>query len=767
MGKRVLWLVTVLSLLLGGTNLTADETSPIGKKVDSFAAKDFRGKATSLEDLAGNRLVVVAFLGTECPLAKLYAPRLAELADEFTDRGVAFVGVNSNQQDSITELAHYAAEYGIEFPLLKDVGNVIADQFEAVRTPEIFVLDQDRVVQYFGRVDDQFGFQGNGIAYQRNEPRRRDLAIALEELLAHKPVTQAVCLNQGCHIGRVKKPEAESEITYSKHIAKIYNDNCVTCHREGQIGPFSLTSYDEAAGWAEMCREVTSQRRMPPWHADPAIGHFGNDARLSDEEIAMIDKWCDNGAPEGDPADLPPAPVFPEGWQIPEPDEVVYMADEAYDVPASGTIEYQKFVVDPGWTEDKWVQAIECVPGNPAVVHHIIVYLIPPDVTPSGQAGRLRSNWLGAFAPGLRTKPLDTGYARYVQKGSKLLFELHYTANGTPQKDRSFAGFVFADPKTVQKEVAVQNAANFAFKIPPGAPNHAVEADFVFRQNSLLLSMSPHLHLRGKAFRYELIYPDGKEETLLWIPGYDFGWQTTYELAEPKYVPRGSTLHCVAYYDNSEDNLANPDPSEEVTWGEQTWDEMMFGWFEMALADQDLTKPASAASLRLQDFLQDADLVKLDENLKAMARTANESDKAFERFAWQMFEVVPQLDRMCITSVEKGKLRLKRMHQRLGLRTSLRSRSTVVRAKGQSLAEYASGYDTVVNQAMADASGTIMAGMAKKDIRSSMHVPVEIGGVPCTVNFWSAEAEAFPPQAVRVLEQAARLMAGDTAVAQK
>lgn len=766
MGKSLYWALATAILLASGA-AAVEDASPIGNKIDSFSARDFRGKATSLDEFAKSKLVVVAFLGTECPLAKLYAPRLADLAREYQEKGVTVLGISSNQQDSITELAHYVNEYKIEFPLIKDVGNAIADQFGAVRTPEIFVLDENRTVRYFGRVDDQFGFQGNGIAYQRNEPRRRDLAIALDELLAGKPVTEAVCLNQGCHIGRVKKPEVESEITYTKHIAKIYNDNCVACHREGQIGPFSLTSYDDAAGWAEMCREVTSQRRMPPWHADPAIGKFANDARLSKDQIAMIAKWCENGAPEGDPKDLPPAPTFATGWQIPEPDQVVYMADKPFDVPASGTIEYQRFTVDPGWTEDKWVQAMECVPGNPGVVHHIIVYLIPPDVTPTGQAGRLHSNWLGAYAPGLRAQPLEPGYARYVQKGSKFLFEMHYTANGTPQKDRSYAGFVFADPKTVKKEVAVQNAADFAFKIPPHAANHKVEADFVFRKNSLLLSMSPHMHLRGKDFKYELVYANGNRETLLWIPGYDFGWQTTYELATPKHIPRGATLHCTAHFDNSEDNLANPDPTREVGWGEQTWEEMMFGWFEMALADQDLTQPASVESLRLHEFLASADSLKLDDSLKAQARGALASDKAFERFGWQLFDLVPQLDRICVTEVDNGRLRLKMLQERLGLKTSLRSRSTVVKAEGQSLASYASGNETIVNQDMSGAEGTVMAGMAKKDIRSSVHVPVVIDGKRATINFWSAEAEAFPPQAVVLLEQVAHLMVEGTTVAQK
>ncbi len=441
MGKTVLSMLTLAAVMAAGPIAAASEdSSPVGKKIENFSAQDFRGKEVSLADFADSKQVVVAFLGTQCPLAKLYAPRLAELAAEFEKQGVAFIGVDSNRQDSITEFAHYARIHEIEFPLLKDAGNVIADQFGAVRTPEVFLLDGNRIVRYWGRIDDQYGFGEGFVGYQREQPVQRDLANAIAEVAAGKPVTNPVMDSQGCHIGRIKEPVANSEITYSKHIAKIFNDNCVFCHREGQIGPFTLTSYEDAVGWADMIREVTNERRMPPWHADPAIGHFANDARLSDEELAQINTWVENGAPEGDPNDVPPVPTFAEGWQIPKPDVVIKMADEPYMVPATGTVEYQRFVVDPGFTEDKWVQAMECVPGNPAVVHHIIVYLVPPGVTPSGQAGRLRSNWLGAFAPGLRPQVLDEDLGRYIQAGSKLLFEMHYTPNGTAPNRSQLCG---------------------------------------------------------------------------------------------------------------------------------------------------------------------------------------------------------------------------------------------------------------------------------------------------------------------------------------
>jgi hypothetical protein len=320
----------------------------------------------------------------------------------------------------------------------------------------------------------------------------------------------------------------------------------------------------------------------------------------------------------------------------------------------------------------------------------------------------------------------------------------------------------------VKKEVAVQNAGNFTFKIPAGDPNYEVESEFVFRKDSLLLTVSPHMHVRGKDFRYDLVYPDGKRETVLWVPQYDFGWQTTYELTEPIKVPRGAKLHCVAHFDNSEDNYANPDPTKEVSWGEQTWEEMMFGWFEMSLAEQDLTQPATAGALRVKEFLASIDTIKLDDQAKAMAREGLKDDKAFERLGYQLFDLVPQLDRICVTTVDGDRLRLKMLIERLGLKTSLRSKSTVVRTAGQSLAEYALGDKTIVNQTMSGNKGSVMAGMAKKDVRSSMHVPVMINGQRATINFWSAEAEAFPPEAARLLEEIAHLMAGDAdAVARK
>ncbi len=555
--------------------------SHIGRTIEPFSLSDFRGRKWSLAELDGTKLTVVAFLGTECPLARLYGRRLAEMHGKYAPKGVAFLAINSNQQDSLTELAHYARVHEIEFPVLKDPGNVVADQFRAERTPEIFVLDAEHVVRYHGRIDDQYGY-----GVQRTAPTRNDLALALDELLEGKEVSVPDTNLVGCHIGRLLRSDEESDVTYSRQISRIFQDHCVECHRSGEIAPFSLTSYSDVVGWAEMIEEVVRQRRMPPWFANADHGHFENDIRLSDEEKDTIYRWVAAGAPEGDRADLPEPRQFVEGWRIGEPDLILPMREKPFPVPATGEVKYQYFLVDPGFKEDVWIQAAECRPGNRAVVHHILVGIAPG----RGPVHGLRSTWLAAVAPGAPPLVLPEGMAKRIPAGSKLYFQLHYTPNGTAQEDISSVGFVFADPKTVRQEVATRQAANHGIRIPPGEANYQIEADYTFRQDTLLLSMLPHMHLRGKSFRYEAKYPDGTSEILLDVPRYDFNWQNWYDLEEPKRMPAGTKLHCTATFDNSERNLANPNPNVTVRWGDQTWEEMMIGYFNMALADQDLMK---------------------------------------------------------------------------------------------------------------------------------------------------------------------------------
>lgn len=592
-------LLSVL-LVFFATERSALGEIKVGEAVGDFALDDVRGTTWRLSE-ANGKVVVLAFLGVECPLARLYAGTLNELAAEFGPQNVLFFAVSANCQDSIDELVQFGQENKIDFPILKDDENKLADRLGAERTPEVFVLDAEHRLRYHGRVDDQYGIQvgetGKRVSYRLPQPRRRDLAIALEEILAGKEVSTPQTDVVGCKIGRIKEPDLNAEVTYSNQIVRLFHQHCVYCHRAGQIGPFALTSYDEAAGWADMILEVVEQRQMPPWHADPNHGEFANDPRLSDEERDLIQRWVAAGAPEGDPSQVPAPPQFAEGWMIPEPDEVIYMSDKPFAVPAEGTVPYQHFIVDPGWTEDKWIQAMEPRPGNPAVVHHIVMFVIPPKGKAKYYTKGLpldQLDWFASFAPGLRPPVLPEDQGRFIPAGSRLVFQMHYTPNGAAQEDLSCIGVKFADPKKVKREIAVQHAGKMFFRIPAHAKDFRLEADYEFKVDSLLMTVSPHMHLRGKSFTYTLIYPDGKQEIILSVPQYDFGWQTTYTLAEPKRVPKGSRMHCVAVYDNSADNLNNPDPSKSVIFGEQTWDEMMYGWFEICL-DQEIS-PASAVS---------------------------------------------------------------------------------------------------------------------------------------------------------------------------
>lgn len=295
--------------------------------------------------------------------------------------------------------------------------------------------------------------------------------------------------------------------------------------------------------------------------------------------------------PEGDRSELPVPPKFADGWRIPQPDQIIKIRDKPFEIPAEGIVDYQYFLVDPGWAEDKFVVASEARPDNVAVVHHIIAYVIPPGS--DGRNGKDRRMLVG-YAPGSTPNVLDADTAMHVPAGSKLVFEMHYTPNGTPQTDLSHIGLKFTDKKNVKRLLRGAAAINHDFEIPAGAKHHIVEAEYRSRKDELLLEMTPHMHVRGKSFRYEAVFPDGKSEVLLDVPRYDFNWQLSYKLAKPRLLPKGTRIRCIAGFDNSDQNLVNPDPTRPVRWGDQSWEEMMIGFFNVVDVDGRPLKTASA-----------------------------------------------------------------------------------------------------------------------------------------------------------------------------
>jgi peroxiredoxin len=566
----------VLSLAANRSHTEAP-LSKLGKKVADFKLKDTAGKTVALADYRDKKAVVVIFIGTECPINNAYTPRLAELSREFADKGVQFLAINSNRQDSAERVAEHAKKHALPFPVLKDPNNVVADALAAQRTPEACVFDKDGMIRYQGRIDDQLG-----VGFNRPKPTRRDLAEALEELLAGKTVSQATTPVAGCRIGRVAVARKTGEVTFAKHIAPLLQKHCQECHRAGQIGPMPLLDYDDASSWAETIREVVQEGRMPPWFADPRFGKFSNDRRLPDEDKDLLMRWLDQGTPRGDDKDLPPPKKFSTAWRIGQPDLILSMPED-FEVPAQspkGGIPYKHFTIDTNFTEDKWIERVEVHAGNPGVVHHVLVYIVPPGrkFLPGSPA----TPTLSGTAPGDTHTILQPGWAKRVPAGSKLVFQVHYTPNGTAGKDRSIIGMIFAK-KPPRFEVVTLPIFNWWFRIPPGADNYRVESNHTFKDDMQVIGFMPHMHLRGKDFLYEAVLPDGKKQTLLSVPNFNFGWQSAYRCTEPINLPKGSKIHCVAHFDNSTKNPNNPDPKATVTWGDQTWQEMMVGWMDYAV----------------------------------------------------------------------------------------------------------------------------------------------------------------------------------------
>lgn len=385
---------------------------------------------------------------------------------------------------------------------------------------------------------------------------------------------------------------------YYKDVAPVVRKHCEVCHRRGEIGPMPLTSYAEARPWAKAIREAVLLKKMPPWLADPKYGTWANDPSLTEGEIATLARWADAGAPAGSPKDGPPAKVWPEGWTIPHPDAVLE-TPAAFPVPASGVVEYQYIVLPAGFTEDKWVSMAEVRPSARAVVHHAVVYIRPPGSpwlreakpgvpysVPEDDPGHAKlwttSDLLLVYAPGNPPDESPPGMAKKIPAGSDLVLQLHYTPNGKPALDRERIGLVFARQPVVRRVLSLQ-MGNGRFVIPPGDPHFRVSAHGTLPEAAELLSLFPHMHLRGSSFDFRYIHPDGTVETLLSVPRYEFHWQISYRLASPRPLPAGARLEWVAYFDNSANNPRNPDPTAAVHYGEQSGEEMMIGFFDVAV----------------------------------------------------------------------------------------------------------------------------------------------------------------------------------------
>ncbi len=420
-----------------------------------------------------------------------------------------------------------------------------------------------------------------------------------------------------------------------------------------------------------------------------------------------------------------------------------------------------------------------------------MLLVAPPGGALSGGIGA-GNDFLWAYAPGLRMEPLPKGMARFVPAGSRLVFQAHYTPNGSVQHDQSYCGFVFADPADVRQEVRINSAPNFVFQIPPDDPAFEVQSRYIFLEDSQLLSLFPHMHARGKAFRFEAVYPDGRSETLLNVPRFDYGWQTLYRLAEPKLMPAGTRLNCYGTFDNSPDNLNNPDPAKAVRFGDQMFEEMMIGFFEMASAHEDLSKGPRPTRSRLDDFktILAATGGQPDDNVKVGAYMALVEPGIFSQFSIGLRTLVPQIDRVCVTALQDGRLvelfgpvssaaksksntgkevlRLMSMSVREGepIPETILSPYEPFDAEGESLTDMITGGKPVVLNDLSEAHGKLVEMMRRRGAKSSMHIPATVNGVPVSVNFWSRDPAAFIPPAQALLTGLTQVMTAPKSAAQ-
>ena len=566
----------LLSLTLVGPLLGAGwlATGFIGAGLQTRVPPLLKGRSVAgtsvVAPVAGAKLTVIALTSTTCPLCLKYGPTLARLENLYAAKGVRFIFVNPEPDAAVADANVAVKRLGLNGPYVRSAE--WASKLGARSTTEVFVIDPAGKVRYRGAVDDQ-----HSLGASLPKPRHRYLAGALDALLAGKAPPIASTPAPGCVLA-LAPPSVELVPSYYGRVEAIVQKNCLPCHREGGVAPFRLDSFAATKSRAPMIRAVVEAGLMPPWSAAKGSGRWRNDRTLDDGEHGALVAWASKGTPKGDPKLAKAPPHFEPGWTIGKPDAILSLP-KPIAVAAEGTMPYQNVDVPTDFSEDRWVRRIEIVPGDRRVVHHVLVFVRKPGQR--GFAGEGLGGFFAGYVPGNSAMVYADGIAKRLPKGATLRFQIHYTPNGTATTDRTKIGLVFA-PKP-EHEVYTAGLANLRLSIPPNASNYEVKAEITSPVDAEILSFLPHMHLRGKAARYDMIRPDGTRSTLLDVPKYDFNWQTNYIAQTPIPVKRGDRIVYTAWYDNSAKNPANPDPSKTVGWGEQTFDEMHLGYIEFII----------------------------------------------------------------------------------------------------------------------------------------------------------------------------------------
>jgi peroxiredoxin len=594
------------SLLLVAATRAGNEpaTLAIGARTKTFTLPAGSGRSLSLEDVRGAQATVIVFLSFDCPICMSYTPTLVDLSKKYAPQGVKLIGIVCDPVDA-QALTQPIQDFAIPFPVLKDDGCRVAGQFGARTTPEAFLLDHDLVLRYRGRIDDAYSSRSK----KNSKVKTEDLRLALEAVLTRDAIVTPITKPIGCPIALDSQAVGTSaRITYYHDVVPILQKNCQSCHRPGEVGPLSLMTYRQAARWAADIKELTQSRKMPPWK--PTQGPpFQNERKLTGQEVETLAAWANAGAPEGNPQDAPPARQFVDGWQLGPPDLVLQIAGDMHVGPRGQDL-FRCFVLPTGLTEDKCISAVEVRPGNKRIVHHALLFVDAsgqgrqlelasaakternaadrgPGYTTAMGVGFAPRSGMGGWAPGMIGKNLPDGTGYFLPKGSDVVLQVHYHRDGREETDRTRIGLYFArKPVTKQYQgivVAGSQAGSRFFLVPPGAQNFRVRGSVWVEQDCEIYSVMPHMHLIGRAIKVTMTPPGKTPITLIDLPDWDYSWQEVYFFAEPIHASAGTRFDIEAVYDNSEQNPNNPnDPPRLVTFGEQTTNEMCFGFIGAA-----------------------------------------------------------------------------------------------------------------------------------------------------------------------------------------
>ncbi len=556
----------------------------VGAMLPDVAFADLGGKQHRLSEFMGeSKALIVALVSPSCPVSKRYLPTLAAMEQQCRAQDVAFLLVAPTATDTPEQLRAAFEAAGLVAACAPDPSGTFAKTLGALSTTDAFVIDARRTLVYRGAIDDQYG-----LGYSLDAPRHRYLADALAATLAGRIPAIAATEAPGCLLDLAKaQPVPAGDLTFHNRISRLLQSNCVECHRAGGVAPFPLETHEQVSAKAGMIRKMVDRGLMPPWFAAPpakgAHTPWANDRSLAERDKAELLAWLEAGKPEGDPKDAPLARQWPGEWKIGTPDAIVQIPTPI-EVKATGVMPYQNVTVETAFGEDKWVRGFEVQPTAREVVHHVLIFVreqggAVPGKRRMGAEDEASGGFFAAYVPGNNHIIYPDGFAKPLPAGARIKFQIHYTPNGAATRDQVRIGLLFAKeaPKHV---VHVAGISDAMLNIPPGADNHPETGAIPVPREVKLLAFMPHMHVRGKAFRYEVVLPDGTTRTLLDVPRYDFNWQLGYRYAEPPTIPAGSKIRATGWFDNSANNPANPDPSKTVRWGPQTYDEMMLGYVE-------------------------------------------------------------------------------------------------------------------------------------------------------------------------------------------